>query len=560
MGYSMAHCNRPLSAIYITILLLCCGSCCEALDVKDWLNWITGKSEIPTRPDTPAQTEALSCTTRGGTKLCILEVTPTSPDAFALHQLLRVQTLKGMRADPAVALHVIIRGGAYTSIPLTIPDNMHLTIEKGAALVFNSTDVDLYKLWFSESLPSYPTGSDAGGLLRYRAHLDCDGCSNVKIDGEGIIDGGGQLWWEIWTAKQAGNAGAAAFLNKDRPALLEFRGCDGVIIVGVTFQNSPYWGLHTYNCSNIHIQQVAILNPPGSPNTAGLVLDSSTNIDAQDVRITAGGDCVMIKSGVRGLPLLPSANISLGAVTCSAPSQSGLLLGPEMAGGLDQLSAVRWALNDTQHGATLETRWGQPGTVSNVMLQQWTLSPSVSDMLLIDTGRNSGLASGWGRLRTNNITLTGIRPQGTQLPLVRICGNVPFWLGGFHIDGGLRIGLSCWRPVWVGGVCEASPGFLIFLWAFAAFLLLLAALGGLGLAFWIIIARIRRCLRRRNAADGDDVLSDAEDTLDLETVELINMEARRNWQLTIQDSLQDPESYVMNGRSRSHPKMQLPLK
>lgn len=56
------------------------------------------------------------------------------------------------------------------------------------------------------------------------------------------------------------------------------------------------------------------------------------------------------------------------------------------------------------------------------------------------------------------------------------------------------------------------------------------------------------------------MLSDAEDTLDLETVELINMEARRNWQLTIQDSLQDPESYVMNGRSRSHPKMQLPLK
>lgn len=43
-------------------------------------------------------------------------------------------------------------------------------------------------------------------------------CSNVKIDGEGIIDGGGQLWWEIWAAKQAGNAGAVAFLTKDRSA------------------------------------------------------------------------------------------------------------------------------------------------------------------------------------------------------------------------------------------------------------------------------------------------------------------------------------------------------
>lgn len=54
------------------------------------------------------------------------------------------------------------------------------------------------------------------------------------------------------------------------------------------------------------------------------------------------------------------------------------------------MSAVGWVLNDTQHGATLKMRWGQPGTVSNVMLQQWTLSPSVGDMLLIDTGRNNG--------------------------------------------------------------------------------------------------------------------------------------------------------------------------
>lgn len=57
----------------------------------------------------------------------------------------------------------------------------------------------------------------------------------------------------------------------------------------------------------------------------------------------------------------------------------------------------------------------------------------------------------------------------------------------------------------------------------------------------------------------DDALSGTEETLeDLETVELINMEARRNWQLAIQDSLQDPESYVRNGRGRGG-SMRLPL-
>ncbi len=43
-------------------------------------------------------------------------------------------------------------------------------VEEGAALVFNSSDGELYNLWFREALPTY------GGPLRYRAHLDCDRC------------------------------------------------------------------------------------------------------------------------------------------------------------------------------------------------------------------------------------------------------------------------------------------------------------------------------------------------------------------------------------------------
>lgn len=42
--------------------------------------------------------------------------------------------------------------------------------------------------------------------------------SNVMIDGAGVIDGGGQRWWEVWAAMQAGDRDAAAFLSKDRRA------------------------------------------------------------------------------------------------------------------------------------------------------------------------------------------------------------------------------------------------------------------------------------------------------------------------------------------------------
>lgn len=59
------------------------------------------------------------------------------------------------------------------------------------------------------------------------------------------------------------------------------------------------------------------------------------------------------------------------------------------AGGLHNLSAVRWVLNDTRHGLRLQTRWGQPGHVHGVLAQQWRLNDSVADMLSIETGSNS---------------------------------------------------------------------------------------------------------------------------------------------------------------------------
>ncbi len=49
-------------------------------------------------------------------------------------------------------------------------------VEVGASLVFDSAGAEYYSLWVTEALPTYGKGQDAGGPLRYRAHLDCDGC------------------------------------------------------------------------------------------------------------------------------------------------------------------------------------------------------------------------------------------------------------------------------------------------------------------------------------------------------------------------------------------------
>ena len=45
-------------------------------------------------------------------------------------------------------------------------------------------------------------------------------------------------------------------------------------------------------------------------------------------------------------------------------------------------------VNDTRHGVQLQTRWGQPGHVHDVLAQQWRLSDSVYDVLSVETGPN----------------------------------------------------------------------------------------------------------------------------------------------------------------------------
>lgn len=41
-------------------------------------------------------------------------------------------------------------------------------------------------------------------------------------------------------------------------------------ITDVTLQNSPFWHLHPYDCTNVTIQGVTILAPVNAPNTDGI--------------------------------------------------------------------------------------------------------------------------------------------------------------------------------------------------------------------------------------------------------------------------------------------------
>jgi hypothetical protein len=93
----------------------------------------------------------------------------------------------------AVAAHSVPSNGISLSVRLerALPRQ----VDPGAVLLFNHTEADLYSMWTVDALPGSPATLGTLSTQRYRAHMDCDGCRRVAVDGGGVVDGGGRAWW-----------------------------------------------------------------------------------------------------------------------------------------------------------------------------------------------------------------------------------------------------------------------------------------------------------------------------------------------------------------------------
>ena len=77
----------------------------------------------------------------------------------------------------------------------------------------------------------------------------------------GTIDGQGKVWW----SKQKSGK-----IQYTRGRLIQFMWCKDLEISHITVRNSPFWTIHPYDCGNVTIRGVTILNPVDSPNTDGI--------------------------------------------------------------------------------------------------------------------------------------------------------------------------------------------------------------------------------------------------------------------------------------------------
>ncbi|KAI3803462.1 hypothetical protein L1987_31614 [Smallanthus sonchifolius] len=157
------------------------------------------------------------------------------------------------------------------------------------------------------------------------AWLSFSRVNGLTVSGNGQINGQGPIWWEnacIGTPSPGTSCHA--------PAALMFRRCNGLRLNGLTHVNSPRVHITITACNGVIMSNLHIIAPETSPNTDGINVASSTNVNISDSIIGTGDDCIAISGG--------SSDIKISGITCG-PGH-GISIGALGKGGVDMVENI----------------------------------------------------------------------------------------------------------------------------------------------------------------------------------------------------------------------------
>lgn len=277
---------------------------------------------------------------------------------------------------------IILKSGIHKSKPIVIKSNIELYLEEEALLYFSNN--------FSDYSPIFTRweGTECNAL---RSMIFAENCKNIKISGDGVIDGLGEKWWNAYrdirkglASKEvtdiqnileplnkdidAGSGGGGIETNFLRPSLIQFKNCSDIIIERVTLKDSAFWNTHILYCSNIILRSLTFESPGNAPNTDGLDIDSSSFVTVLNCHFNVGDDCLCLKSGMDDDGI--RVGISTHDITISGCSMfsghGGVVIGSETSGGVHDVNIRDCVMAGTDRGIRVKTRRKRGGAIRNI--------------------------------------------------------------------------------------------------------------------------------------------------------------------------------------------------
>lgn len=267
---------------------------------------------------------------------------------------------------------VYVPGGEYLVGTLNLKSNVEFRFETGAVLKA-TTDLSQYQR-HNEQLAGVFYTEDA---------------TNVSITGNGTIFGQGMEFMYTDSAKVIigdvnkyirqkydfrkveSGLGDGPVWPKDRyHQMVIFSNCTDVVLTDFKCVDAPYWTILIVHCDGVKVNGVSINNNLLIPNSDGLDIVSSSNVNVSDCMFFCGDDAIILAGyahhfgdpGFKGI-LKPSQNINVS--NCIFQSRSSAI----RIGGWDQNHMSNYNFNnitiiDSNCGINLTVR--DSGSIQNV--------------------------------------------------------------------------------------------------------------------------------------------------------------------------------------------------
>ncbi|XP_077242721.1 pectin lyase-like superfamily protein isoform X2 [Tasmannia lanceolata] len=159
---------------------------------------------------------------------------------------------------------------------------------------------------------------------------------DFTIQGTGTVDGQGSAWWNL---SQVHNNQA-----------LRFYGSCNVTVRDIAIINSPQCHLKFDDSSIVKVNNITISSPENSPNTDGIHLQNTKDVEIQHSVIGCGDDCVSIQTGC--------SNVHVHHINCGPGHGISL-------GGLGKDNSLACVFNVTVENTTVQN------ALSGVRIKTW---------------------------------------------------------------------------------------------------------------------------------------------------------------------------------------------
>jgi alpha-L-rhamnosidase len=180
--------------------------------------------------------------------------------------------------------------GAFLCGALFLKPGVHLHLDEGAVLK-GSTNIADY--------PKTRTRVEGQTVDWIPALVNADQCDHLRITGPGMLDGSGPFFYTaFWNARNKDPK--TTNLDVERPRLMFIQNSADVQVKGVSFQDSGFWNMHLYHCTDVVVENVRFEAPFGQrpkrgPSTDGIDIDSCQRVTVRGCFFAVNDDCVCLK-------------------------------------------------------------------------------------------------------------------------------------------------------------------------------------------------------------------------------------------------------------------------